>query len=94
MYGRVTKVFRDKGYGFILGEDKKSYFIHHSNLNGEYIDSGYYVSFKPFQNDRSDYNARNLMVIEATERRRKYGNTRKKHERAIKGTTANITENE
>lgn len=94
MYGRVTKVFRDKGYGFILGEDKKSYFIHHSNLNGEYIDSGYYVFFKPFQNDRSDYNARNLMVIEAPERKRKNGNTRKKHERVIKSFTANITKND
>lgn len=77
MYGRVTRVFPDKGYGFILGEDRKSYFVHYSKLNGEYIDSGYYVFFKPFQNDRSDYNARNIMVIEAAERRRKHGSSRK-----------------
>lgn len=81
MYGRVTRTFPDKGYGFILGEDRKSYFIHYSKLDGEYINSGYYVFFKPFQNDRSDYNAKNVMVIEAPERRRKHGNTRKKHER-------------
>lgn len=69
MYGRVTKYFHDRGYGFIRGEDRNSYFIHHSKLNGEYIDRGYYVCFKPFQSDRSDYNAKNIMVIEANERR-------------------------
>lgn len=79
IYGRVTRVFPDKGYGFILGENRKSYFIYHSNLNGEYIAPGYYVSFRPFQNDRSDYNAKNIMVIEAPERKRTYGKTRKKH---------------
>ncbi|MBD5394316.1 MAG: cold shock domain-containing protein [Lachnospiraceae bacterium] len=80
MYGRVTRTFPDKGYGFILGENRQSYFIHYSNLNGEYIDPGYYIFFKPFQNDRSDYNAKNIVVIDAIERKRKYGNTCKKHE--------------
>ncbi len=79
MYGRVTRYFREKGYGFIHGEDGNTYFIHHSKLNGEHIEKGYYVSFKPFQNDRSDYNAKNVMVIEAPERKRKYGSIRKKH---------------
>ena len=79
MYGRVTRCFWDKGYGFIHGEDGNTYFIHHSKLNGEHIENGYYISFKPFQNDRSDYNAKNFMVIEAPERKRKYGSTRKKH---------------
>ena len=77
MYGRVTKYFHNKGYGFIRGEDGNTYFIHHSNLNGEYLASGYYVSFKPFQSDRSDYNAKNIMVIEAPERKRKHGNKSK-----------------
>ena len=77
MYGRVTKYFHNKGYGFIRGEDSNTYFIHHSNLNGEYLASGYYVSFKPFQSDRSDYNAKNIMVIEAPERKRKHGNKSK-----------------
>ena len=81
MYGRVTKYYHDRGYGFIRGNDGDTYFIHHLNLKGEYIDSGYYVSFKSFQNDRSDYNARNITVIEAIEGRRKHGSTRKKHER-------------
>lgn len=77
LYGYVTRYFHDRKFGFIRGEDGNTYFIHYSKLNGEYIDSGYYVFFKPFQNDRSDYNARNVMVIEASERRRKHGNTRK-----------------
>ena len=79
MYGKVTRYFHDRKFGFIQGEDGNTYFIHQSKLNGEHIDSGYYVSFKPFQNDRSDYNAKNIIVIEARERKRKYGSTRKKH---------------
>lgn len=77
MYGRVTKYLHDRGFGFIRGEDGNTYFIHHSKLNGEHIDSGYYVYFKSYQNDRSDYNAKSIMVIEAPERKRKYGKARK-----------------
>ena len=77
MYGRVTKVFPDRGYGFIRGDDNNTYFIHYSKLNGEQIAKGYYVYFKPFQNDRSDYNVRNVIVIEAPERRCKHGKVHK-----------------
>lgn len=77
MYGRVTKYFHDRNFGFIRGEDGNSYFVHQSKLNGEYIDVGYYVFFKTFQSDRSDYNAKNVMVIEAPERKRKNGKKRK-----------------
>ena len=73
MYGHVTRYFYERKFGFIRGEDGNTYFIHHSKLNGEYIDSDYYVFFKPFQNDRSDYNARNIMVIEAAEGRLNHG---------------------
>lgn len=79
MYGKVMRYFHDRGFGFIRGEDDNTYFIHHSKLNGEYIDSGYYVSYKPFQNDRSDYNAKNIMVIEARGGKGKRGKTHKKH---------------
>ena len=71
MYGRVTKYFQDRGYGFIRGEDGNSYFVHTSKLYGEYLDKGYYVFFKPYQTDKSDYNAKNVNVIEAPERKRK-----------------------
>lgn len=68
MYGRVTKCFPDKGYAFILGEDHNSYFLHYSNLNGEHVEKGYQVYFVPFQNDRSDYNAAKVTVINAPEK--------------------------
>lgn len=71
MYGRVTKYYSDRGFGFILGEDGNTYFIHVSKLYGEQIDRGYYVYFKPFRNEKSDYNARNVNVIEVPERKNK-----------------------
>lgn len=77
MYGKVTQYFRKRNYGFIRGEDNNTYFIHQSMANGEYLCPGYYVYFKPFRNDRSDYNAKNLVVIETPERRRKHGNKSK-----------------
>lgn len=70
MFGKVTKFFHNKGYGFILGEDGNTYFVHSSKLYGEYLDKGYYVFFKPYQTDKSDYNAKNVNVIEATNKRR------------------------
>lgn len=65
MYGRVTKYFHDRGFGFICGEDNNTYYIHASKLQGEYIDRGYYVFFKTFSNDRNDFNAKNVNVIES-----------------------------
>ena len=50
----MTRCFPDKGYAFILGENKNSYFLQYSNLNGEHIEKGYYVFFVPFQNERSE----------------------------------------
>ena len=73
MFGTVTRYFNDKGYGFIRGEDGKSYFIHKSKLDGEYIERGYYVFFRPFVSDRSDYNAADISVIDAPERNRQHG---------------------
>ena len=84
MYGKVTRYFQDRGYGFILGEDRKTYFIHRSNLDGEHIGKGYYVHFSPYQNDRSDYNAREVIVIDAPEMGVETGassNKKKKHRR-------------
>ena len=59
MYGRVTKYFPDRGFGFILGKDNNSYFVHYSNLNNECLERGYYVSFV--------YNAKDIIVIESAE---------------------------
>jgi len=68
MYGRVTRYFQDRGYGFILGEDRETYYIHRSNLCVEHIERGYRVDFKPFMNERSNYNARDVIVIDAPEK--------------------------
>lgn len=76
MYGRVTKYFTDRGFGFIMGEDGNTYFIHRSKLNGEHIENGYYVFFRPFRSGRSDYNAKDVAVIEAAERK---GSNGRKH---------------
>ena len=73
MFGTVTKYFAKRGYGFIRGEDGNTYYIHASKLYGEHIERGYYVFSKTYQDDRSDYNARNVNVIETPERKhRKY----------------------
>lgn len=71
MYGTVTRYYKDRGYGFIFGEDGNTYFIHHSKLYDEEIERGYYVYFKTFRNERSDYNAKGVNVIEVPERKHK-----------------------
>lgn len=83
MYGRVTRYFTDRGYGFIRGEDKNSYFVHHSQLNDEHIERGYYVFFKPFSSDRSDFNAGNVVVIEAPDKSSKNVAQKKKPKKHI-----------
>lgn len=69
MYGRVIRFFHDRGYGFIRGEDGNKYFVHVSKLYGEYLDSGYYVFFKTFVSEKSIYNAKDVIVIEAPEKK-------------------------
>lgn len=83
MYGRVTKYFTDRGYGFIRGEDNNSYFVHQSQLKGEHIETGYYVFFKPFSNDRSDFNAGSISAIEAPSKQSNNPNKIKKSKQHI-----------
>ena len=68
MFGKVTRYIHSKGYGFIYGEDGNTYFVHNSQLKGEYLEKGYYVFFRPYQTEKSDYNAYDVAVIEAPER--------------------------
>ena len=56
MFGRVTKFFHDRGYGFIHGEDGNTNFVHASKLYSEYLDKGYYVYFKTYKTEKSNYN--------------------------------------
>ena len=77
MFGTVTRYYDDKGYGFIRGENGQSYFIHKSKLQGEHIEQGYYVFFRSYSSDRSDYNAMDVFVIDAPERNRHNGKKNK-----------------
>lgn len=79
MYGKILKYFPDRGYGFISGDDGNRYFIHNSKLNGEYVERGYYVYFTPFRNSRSEYNAKNISVIEVPEGNDLRGNKRNRN---------------
>lgn len=77
MFGTVTRYYDDKGYGFIRGENGQSYFIHKSKLQGEHIERGYYVFFRTYSSDRSDYNAMDVSVIDAPERNKHNGKSNK-----------------
>lgn len=83
MYGKVTKYFPDRSYGFICGEDNNSYFVHHSQLNNEHIERGYYVFFKPYKTDRSDFNAGSIAVIEVPDKASGYSARKKKSKQHI-----------
>ena len=91
MYGRVTKYFNNRGYGFIRGEDGNSYFIHASKLYGEQLEKGYYVAFKSYSDDRSDYNAKNVSVIETPnieQNQKKISHNKKNNKRKHKSCNA------
>lgn len=64
MFGTVTRYFKDKGYGFISGDNGRSYFIHNSKLNGEYIECDYYVFFIPFHNNKGNCAAVAMFFID------------------------------
>lgn len=67
---RVTKFFHVREYGFIYGENGNTYFVHASKLYGEYLDKGYYVYFKTYKTEKSNYNAKDINVIEVPEKRK------------------------
>lgn len=71
MFGTVTKWFDDRGYGFIRGDNGEDYFLHKSKLNGEYAEHGYYVAFRAFTNARSGHSAKDIVVVEIPERRKR-----------------------
>ena len=53
MKGSVKWFNRQKGFGFIAGEDGKEYFVHHTSLEqGTFIRDNDKVSFEPGEGDR------------------------------------------
>ena len=56
MTGTIKKIVTDKGFGFITS-DKKDYFFHRSNLNGEvfeHLNEGQKVSFEEYKKEGKD----------------------------------------
>lgn len=54
--GSVTKIYYDKGYCFIAGEDNRDYFAHYSHvlrssIAFRHLREGHKVSFTPQEND-------------------------------------------
>ncbi|WP_369355876.1 cold-shock protein [Lysinibacillus capsici] len=63
MKGRVTKIFQDKGYGFIKDEVGESRFFHVSNIKGfDELFEGSVVTFNPSQNTKG-LQATEIMVL-------------------------------
>ena len=56
MNGIIKKIVTDKGFGFITS-DKKDYFFHRSDLNGEvfeHLNEGQKVSFEEYKKEGKD----------------------------------------
>ena len=56
MNGTIKRVTRDRGFGFIRGEDGNEYFFHRSELRGglafDELEEGQPVRFEPSQGDK------------------------------------------
>ncbi|MBI3333963.1 cold shock domain-containing protein [Candidatus Pacearchaeota archaeon] len=52
MKGKVKFFNEKKGFGFILGEDGKDYFVHSTSLNGASIGEGDSVTFEVEQGEK------------------------------------------
>lgn len=56
MIGSVKRLTRDRGFGFIQGEDGNDYFFHRSELRGgltfDALKEGQRVTFEPREGDK------------------------------------------
>lgn len=55
MLGTVTYFAKDKGYGFIVGDDNQKYFVHFSEIKMDgykVLKDGDKVEFMPSKNER------------------------------------------
>ena len=64
MEGSVKWFNRNKGYGFIAGDDGQEYFVHHTSLEqGVFIRDNDKVSFDPDKGDRGPV-AKNVKLLQ------------------------------
>lgn len=62
MKGTVKKFFKDKGFGFIHGEDGKDYFFHYSAISMDGYKSAEVGDNVEFEAEESDRGARAASV--------------------------------
>ncbi len=64
MFGKVKMYDPKKGYGFILGDDGKDYFVPYCNVKtaSGILEKGYGVKFNVGKNDRG-YIASNVILM-------------------------------
>ena len=68
MEGTVKWFNRKKGYGFIEGEDGKSYFAHYTALDqGTFIRENDRVSFEPVQTDKGEQAQKVVLLQKGSE---------------------------
>lgn len=68
--GRIKKLAKDRGFGFITGADGKEVFFHRSEVRGAEFDTlteGQQVSFDA-ENDPKGPRARNVRIVGAMSR--------------------------
>jgi CspA family cold shock protein len=66
MNGEIKRVFIDKGFGFIRGEDGADYFLHRSAVHGvlfESLDEGQKVTFDVSQSPKGP-RAENVRLVQ------------------------------
>ncbi|MFA5142393.1 MAG: cold shock domain-containing protein [Candidatus Woesearchaeota archaeon] len=64
MEGSVKWYNKQKGYGFVIGEDGKEYFVHHTSLaRGSFLRENDRVSFEPAENERG-VQAKNVTLLQ------------------------------
>jgi CspA family cold shock protein len=66
MNGKIKKLVRDKGYGFITGDDKKDYFFHRTALSDavfDLLEEGVQVEFEAVKGKEGKTRAENVICI-------------------------------
>jgi CspA family cold shock protein len=64
MEGTVKWYNRKKGYGFILGEDEKEYFVHYTAIaKGKFLRDNDKVAFEPSEGEKGPM-AKNVLLLQ------------------------------